>query len=53
LPFLLSALTVLFITMLTVIFHTVKAAVANPAKNLRTEWSTWGVRRHSWVVSGE
>jgi len=37
LPFLLSALTVLFITMLTVIFHTVKAAVANPAKNLRTE----------------
>jgi putative ABC transport system permease protein len=37
LPFLLSALTVLFITMLTVIFHTVKAAIANPAKNLRTE----------------
>jgi len=37
LPFLLSALTVLLITMMTVIFHTVKAAVANPAKNLRTE----------------
>jgi putative ABC transport system permease protein len=37
LPFLLSAITVLLITMLTVIFHTVKAAIANPAKNLRTE----------------
>jgi putative ABC transport system permease protein len=36
-PFLLSALTVLFITLFTVIFHTVKAAIANPAKNLRTE----------------
>lgn len=36
-PFLLSALTVLFITLLTVIFHTVKAAIANPAKSLRTE----------------
>ncbi|MEP6724879.1 MAG: FtsX-like permease family protein, partial [Bacteroidota bacterium] len=36
-PFLLSAITVLFITMLTVIFHTLKAAMANPAKNLRTE----------------
>ncbi|MEP6844756.1 MAG: FtsX-like permease family protein, partial [Panacibacter sp.] len=36
-PFLLSALTVLFITLLTVIFHTVRAAVANPAKSLRTE----------------
>jgi putative ABC transport system permease protein len=36
-PFLLSALTVLFITMLTVIFHTVRAALANPATNLRTE----------------
>jgi putative ABC transport system permease protein len=36
-PFLLSALTVLLITMLTVIFHTVKAAIANPAENLRTE----------------
>ncbi len=36
-PFLLSALAVLTITMLTVIFHTIKAAVANPAKSLRTE----------------
>jgi putative ABC transport system permease protein len=37
LPFILSALTVLLITMLTVMFHTVKAAVANPSKSLRTE----------------
>jgi len=37
LPFLFSALTVLLITMLTVIFHTLKAAVANPSKSLRTE----------------
>ena len=36
-PFLLSALVVLAITMLTVIFHTVKAALANPVKSLRTE----------------
>ncbi len=36
-PFLISALMVLLITMLTVIFHTVRAAVANPAKSLRTE----------------
>ena len=36
-PFLLSALTVLVITMLTVIFHTVKAAVANPVNSLRSE----------------
>jgi len=36
-PFLLSALTVLFITLFTVIFHTVRAAMANPAANLRTE----------------
>jgi putative ABC transport system permease protein len=36
-PFLLSALTVLLITLLTVIFHTVKAAITNPAKSLRTE----------------
>jgi putative ABC transport system permease protein len=36
-PFLLSALTVLLITLLTVIFHTVRAAVANPAKSLRAE----------------
>jgi putative ABC transport system permease protein len=37
LPFILSALTVLLITMLTVMFHTVKSAVANPSKSLRTE----------------
>ena len=36
-PFLFSALSVLLITLLTVIFHTVKAAIANPAKSLRTE----------------
>jgi putative ABC transport system permease protein len=37
LPFVLSALVVLAITMLTIIFHTARAAVANPAKNLRSE----------------
>ena len=37
LPFVLSALVVLAITLLTIIFHTTRAAVANPAKNLRTE----------------
>ncbi|HUB61899.1 MAG TPA: ABC transporter permease [Puia sp.] len=36
-PFILSALTVLLITMMTVIFHTLRAAVANPSKSLRTE----------------
>lgn len=36
-PFILSALVVLFITMLTVIFHTLRAAVANPVRALRTE----------------
>ncbi|MBX2923395.1 MAG: ABC transporter permease [Chitinophagaceae bacterium] len=36
-PFVLSALVVLSITMLTVIFHTVKAALANPVKALRSE----------------
>jgi putative ABC transport system permease protein len=36
-PFVLSALTVLLITMMTVIFHTLRAAVANPSKSLRTE----------------
>ncbi|SRR5579871_448 len=36
-PFLLSAFAVLLITLLTVIFHTVKAAIANPAKSLRAE----------------
>ncbi len=37
LPFLCSALIVLLITLLTVLFHTVKAAVANPANSLRSE----------------
>ena len=37
LPFILSALTVLLITLLTVIFHTLKAAVANPSRSLRSE----------------
>ena len=36
-PFILSVLVVLLITMLTVIFHTVRAAVANPVKALRSE----------------
>jgi putative ABC transport system permease protein len=36
-PFLLSALAVLLITMLTVIFHTIRAAIANPVKSLRSE----------------
>lgn len=36
-PFLLSAITVLVITLLTVLFHTLKAAVANPVKALKTE----------------
>lgn len=36
-PFFLAALTVLCITFLTVIFHTVKAALANPSKSLRSE----------------
>lgn len=36
-PFLLSALTVLLITLLTVTFHTIRAAMANPASSLRTE----------------
>jgi len=36
-PFILSAVTVLVITLLTVIFHTIKAAVANPVKSLRSE----------------
>lgn len=35
--FLLSALTVLLIAMMTVIFHAVRAAVASPAQHLRTE----------------
>jgi len=36
-PFLLSALVVLVITLFTVTFHTVKAALASPVKSLRTE----------------
>ena len=36
-PFILSALAVLMITLLTVIFHTIKAAVANPVESLRSE----------------
>jgi putative ABC transport system permease protein len=36
-PFLFSAIAVLIITLLTVIFHTVRAALANPVKSLRTE----------------
>lgn len=36
-PFIFSAMVVLLITMLTVIFHTLRAAVANPVKALRAE----------------
>jgi putative ABC transport system permease protein len=36
-PFLLSALTVLLITLLTVMFHAVRAAVASPTKALKAE----------------
>lgn len=36
-PFILSAVVVLLITLLTVTFHTLKAALANPVKSLRTE----------------
>ncbi len=36
-PFILSALIVLALTLLTVIFHTVRAAVAKPVKALRAE----------------
>jgi putative ABC transport system permease protein len=36
-PFLFSAITVLLITIVTVAFHTTKAAVANPASGLRNE----------------
>jgi len=36
-PFLISAFIVLLITLLTVLFHTLKAALANPSKSLRTE----------------
>lgn len=37
LPFLLAALTVLLITMATVIYHTMRAALANPSRSLRSE----------------
>jgi putative ABC transport system permease protein len=37
LPYLLAALTVLLITMATVIYHTMRAALANPSKSLRSE----------------
>jgi putative ABC transport system permease protein len=36
-PFIMSAIVVLFITMLTVLFHTLRAALANPVKSLRSE----------------
>ena len=36
-PFILSAVVVLVITLLTVIFHTVRAAIANPVKALKVE----------------
>ena len=36
-PFIFSAIVVLIITLMTVIFHTLKAALANPVKSLRTE----------------
>jgi putative ABC transport system permease protein len=36
-PFILSAVVVLIITLLTVVFHTVKAAIANPVKALKVE----------------
>ncbi|HVS97502.1 MAG TPA: ABC transporter permease [Puia sp.] len=36
-PFLAAAVTVLLITLLTVIFHTMRAALANPSQSLRTE----------------
>ena len=37
LPYLLAGLTVLLITLATVIYHTMRAALANPSKNLRSE----------------
>ena len=36
-PFIVSALIVFLITLLTVSYHTIRAATANPSKNLRTE----------------
>lgn len=37
LPFVAAALTVLLITLATVIYHTMRAALANPSKSLRSE----------------
>ena len=37
LPYLLAAMTVLLITLATVIYHTMRAALANPSTNLRSE----------------
>ncbi|HEV2483638.1 MAG TPA: ABC transporter permease [Puia sp.] len=37
LPYLLAALTVLLITMATVIYHTMRAALVNPSRSLRSE----------------
>jgi putative ABC transport system permease protein len=36
-PYLAAALIVLVITLLTVTFHTMRAAMANPVRGLRTE----------------
>jgi putative ABC transport system permease protein len=36
-PFLLAAFAVLFITLMTVIYHTMRAALTNPSRNLRSE----------------
>jgi len=37
LPYLLAAITVLLITFLTVLYHTLRAALANPSQSLRAE----------------
>lgn len=37
LPFILSAICVLCITIMTVLFHTIKASIANPVNSLRSE----------------
>jgi putative ABC transport system permease protein len=36
-PFIYSALTILIITLATVMYHTLKAALSNPSKSLKTE----------------
>jgi len=36
-PYLMAAITVLLITFLTVLYHTLRAALANPSKSLRSE----------------